>query len=201
MNRGFLQNLRGVADWLIHKPINRLISICVFWAIVIVALALYADPLVWLGLILGILVPVSIWIAWEGFALPEVRHLDYFLALTPAEFEHAVADLVVPLGYTDVRVVGGAADLGVDVLCRDRKGRKVAIQVKRYQPGNDISSSAVQTFMGGMVAHEADRGIIVTTSSFSGPARDLAENQDIQLIDGAELTRMLEQEEVALELR
>ena len=105
----------------------------------------------------------------------------------------------MPLGYTDVPVVGGAADLSVDVLCRDRK--KVAIQVKRYQPGNDTSSSAVQTFIGGTVAHEADRGIIVTTSSFSGPARDLVQDQGIQMIDGAELTRMLEQEDVVLGAR
>ena len=167
----------------------------------IVALAYCADPLVWLGLLLGFLLPVSLWIAWEGFRIPEKRHIDYFLALTPAEFEHAVAELIVPLGYTDVRVTGGAADLGVDVLCRDRKGHKVAIQVKRYQPGNDISSSAVQTFMGGMVAHKAERGIIVTTSSSTGPARDLAQNQGIQMIDGAELTRMLEQEDTVLTSR
>ncbi len=119
--------------------------------------------------------------------------------MTPREFEEAVANLIVPLGYRDVRVVGGVADLGVDVLCRDRKGRKVAIQVKRYSPENPIGSSAVQTFMGGMLAHQAERGIIVTTSSFTGPARSLARDHDIQLIDGAELTRMLAQEERDLE--
>lgn len=116
--------------------------------------------------------------------------------MTPREFEEAVADLIVPLGHTDIRVIGGANDLGVDVPCGDRKGRKVAIQCKRYGCDNPISSSAVQTFMGGMVAHEADRGIIVTTSTFTGPARSLANDHDIVMIDGVGLTRMLAREEV-----
>ena len=128
MKRGFSRKLRGVAGWLIHKPASRLVAACIFWSLMIVALAYYADPLVWLG----VLLPVSLWVAWDGFTIPVKRHLDYLLALTPSEFEHAVAELIVPLGYTDVRVVGGTADLGVDVLYRDRKGRKVAIQVKRY---------------------------------------------------------------------
>jgi restriction endonuclease Mrr len=45
--------------------------------------------------------------------------------------------------------------------------------------------------MGGMVAHEATQGIMVTTSSFSGPARELAASQDIRLIDGVELSGLL----------
>ena len=186
--------LRDIIDWLTHRALYRLVAACVFWALVIAALISFADRLVWPGFALGILLPVSLWIAWEGFSVPRRDHLDYFLALTPREFEEAIADLIVPLGYTEIRVVGGAADLGVDVLCRDRQGRRVAIQCKRYQPDNDISSSAVQTFMGGMVAHEAERGIIVTTSSFSAPARDLAKSQGIRLIDGAELSRMLAKE-------
>jgi restriction endonuclease Mrr len=42
-----------------------------------------------------------------------------------------------------------------------------------------------------------ERGIIVTTSTFSAPARDLARDQGIRLIDGAELSRILARQEVA----
>jgi hypothetical protein len=165
-----------------------------FW---LVAFALVAAGLVWLGLILGMLLPASLWIAWEGFAVPRNPRLDYFLALTPREFEEVVAELVVPLGYTGVRVVGGAADLGVDVLCLDRERRKVAIQCKRFRLTNDVSSPEVHKFIGSMVVPRVERGIIVTTSTFSAPARDLARDQGIRLIDGAELSRILARQEVA----
>ncbi len=104
-----------------------------------------------------------------------------------------------PLGYTGIRVVGGAADLGVDVICRDEAGSVVAIQCKRHRPERDISSSAVQTFMGGMMAHDADKGIIVTTSAFSAPARDLATLHNIRLIDGAELGRLIRKHNLPVE--
>lgn len=181
--------------WLVDGRRRRVVATGVFWLLVLGAVAAVGNLDIWLGFLLGALLPVSVWVAWEGFAIPRNSRLDYFLALTPREFEEVVARLIVPLGYTDIRVVGGAADRGVDVLCRDRQGRKVAIQCKRYQPTNEVSSSQVQTFMGGMVAHEAERGIIVTTSSFSGPARDLARDQGIRLIDGSELTRILARQE------
>ena len=188
-------------DWLLHRPARRVAATAIFLGTVLVVFALRADVSQWLAFALGAVIPISLWIAWNGPHLyREPPRLEYFLAMTPSEFEHAVAQLIVPLGYRDVRVVGGAADLGVDVLCRDRRGRKVAVQVKRYQPSNTVSSSAVQTFMGGMVAHSADRGIIVTTSTFTGPARQLAHDHNIVLIDGTELTRILADEERTLQL-
>ena len=65
MKRRFSRKLRGVAGWLVHRPVMRLTATCILWSLVIVALAYYADPLVWLSLLLGILLPVSLWIAWN----------------------------------------------------------------------------------------------------------------------------------------
>lgn len=184
-------HLSSRMTWLATTPTGRLVATSILWALAITGLARYDNGHLWVGFVLGLLLPITMWIAYEGFWLPKRSRLDYFLALTPTEFEHAVADLLRPLGFTEIRVVGGVNDYGVDVLCRDSGGNLVAIQCKRYQPDNDISSSAVQTFMGGMVAHEATQGIMVTTSSFSGPARELAASQDIRLIDGVELSALL----------
>jgi restriction system protein len=189
--------IRTGIDWVIADRRRRVVATAIFWLVVLAVLLLAAERDVWLGVVLGALLPVSVWVAWEGFTIPRNPRLDYFLALTPQEFEEVVAELVVPLGYTDVRVVGGANDRGVDVLCRDREGRKVAIQCKRYRPANDVSSPEVQKFIGSMVLYDADRGIIVTTSTFSAPAQQLARDQQIRLIDGAELSRMLARQEVA----
>ncbi len=163
----------------------------VVWGIGLLAFALIADPSYWLAFILGMLFPTSVWLLQAGARPLHERHLDTLLRLTPREFEETVADLFAPLGFRNIQIVGGASDLGVDVIGTDADGNRVAIQCKRYRPDRDIDSAAVQAFMGGMVAHKAERGIIVTTSSFSAPARDLATRQRIRLIDGPELTHLL----------
>ncbi len=118
--------------------------------------------------------------------------LGELLAMTPAQFEQAVADLLHDLGYQDVRRVGAAGDLHVDVWARDHEGKRVAVQCKRYAPGLKIGSPEMQTFIGMIYRHhQAERGIYVTTSQFSEPAQELARHQRIWLIDGATLTRLI----------
>jgi restriction system protein len=116
------------------------------------------------------------------------------LALTPSQFEAAVGDLLHDLGYHEVKRVGRSGDLAADLRCRDRQGRSVIVQCKRYAPGARVGSRDIQSFIG-MVAvhHQADRGIFVTTSAFTQPAIDLAQRHDITLIDGEELVRLVEQ--------
>lgn len=53
--------------------------------------------------------------------------------------------------------------------------------------------------MGGMVAHKDDVGIIVTSSAFSAPARDLATQHGIRLIDGVELDRLIHEHNLQVE--
>ncbi|MSQ23253.1 MAG: restriction endonuclease [Chloroflexi bacterium] len=121
------------------------------------------------------------------------RTLGELLALTPPQFELAVATLLADLGYRDVRHIGGAGDLSADVICRDKRGRDVVVQCKRHAPGIRVGSGDVQAFIGMMtVHHRAEQGIFVTTSAFSKPAAELAAAHQLQLIDGDELTRLIE---------
>jgi len=121
-----------------------------------------------------------------------VRALGELLALTPPQFEQAIATLLGDLGYRQVRRVGGPGDLGAGVECKDPKGRSVVVQGKRHAPGIRVGSPDIQTFIGMMtVHHRAERGIFVTTSEFSNPAAQLAARHGIQLIDGAELSRLI----------
>lgn len=117
--------------------------------------------------------------------------LEDLLALSPGEFEDEVARLLESQGYRDVQRVGGAGDLGVDIVCRDDAGNLVAVQCKRYAPDNPIRSPAMQTFYGMVVRRRAQRGLYVTTSRFTDAARKLAEDVDIEIVDGLELVRQL----------
>lgn len=97
-------------------------------------------------------------------------------ALDPDAFEEAVAALCERDGCTEVEVVGGAGDLGADVLAVAPDGRRVVIQCKRYGEGNTVGSQDLQRFGGTCFAvHEAEVAVVVTTSDFTAPAAEYAE--------------------------
>ncbi|MGE9694550.1 MULTISPECIES: restriction endonuclease [unclassified Streptomyces] len=110
------------------------------------------------------------------------------LDLTPDAFEEAVADLCRRDGCRDVEVVGGAGDLGADVLATAPDGRRVVIQCKRYAPTHKCGSQDLQRFGGTCwTVHGAQLAVMVTTSTFTDPAKEYAEICGIHLIDGAAL--------------
>jgi HJR/Mrr/RecB family endonuclease len=117
--------------------------------------------------------------------------IDQLHALSPYEFEAYVRDLLSRLGYRDLRLNGGAGDLGVDIWGRTPEGRTAAIQCKRYAPGKNIGSPMIQTFIGMQrIHHGADVGLFVTTSGFTPEAVKLARAHGIALIDGPALLRL-----------
>ncbi|MFI0960595.1 restriction endonuclease [Streptomyces sp. NPDC021080] len=114
-------------------------------------------------------------------------------ALDPDEFEQAVAELCRRDGCLDVDVVGGAGDLGADVVARTSDGRSVVIQCKRYRDGNRVGSQDLQRFGGTcFTLHGADVAVVVTTSDFTAPALDYAEQCGIVCVDGPQLRRWQE---------
>jgi restriction system protein len=105
-----------------------------------------------------------------------LKTLDDVLTLTDREFEELVADLMRLSGYSRVTRVGGPGDLCADITAYDRAGNLVVAQCKRYSPGKVVGSSDLQKFLGMInVYHRAKKGIFVTASTFSEPARKLAE--------------------------
>lgn len=115
--------------------------------------------------------------------------MEHLLALDGRQFETVVVAFLQARGYRDVQRVGGSGDLGVDIVCRDEAGSVVAVQCKRYAPDRPIGSPAIQVFFGMVVRRRAERGIFVTTSRYTSGARKLAQELDIELIDGAVLER------------
>jgi restriction system protein len=109
-------------------------------------------------------------------------------ALSPDEFEQAIADLCVRYGCSGVRVVGGAGDLGADVVALTPDGRRLIIQCKRYGDDNKVGSQELQRFGGTcFTVHEADVAVVVTTSDFTAPAMEYAEQCGIVCVDGSAL--------------
>ncbi len=127
--------------------------------------------------------------------------LTRIMEATPAFFERVIVDLLLAMGYGGSRAdageqLGGTGDGGVDgVIREDQLGLdRVYLQAKRYQPGKTVGSETVQGFIGALVNKSAQKGVLITTSSFSKAAIDAAKQSGalrLVLIDGAELTNLM----------
>ncbi|MEU5597580.1 restriction endonuclease [Streptomyces sp. NPDC020298] len=113
--------------------------------------------------------------------------MDYD-ALDADEFEQAIAALCERDGCSQVEVVGGAGDLGADILAVAPDGRRAVIQCKRYGDTHRVGSEELQRFGGTcFTVHDADVAIVVTTSDFTAPAAEYAELCGIVCVDGQSL--------------
>jgi restriction system protein len=128
--------------------------------------------------------------------------LDVLLKLPPSGFERLAQRLLREGGFTQVVVTGKSGDGGIDgfgtLQINPLVSFKVLFQCKRY--ANSVPPSHVRDFRGAM-AGRADKGIIITTGSFSAEARREATRDGappIELIDGEKLIDMLEKLELGL---
>ncbi|MFI0928378.1 restriction endonuclease [Streptomyces sp. NPDC021012] len=86
-----------------------------------------------------------------------------------------------------MEVVGGAGDLGADVIATTTDRRRVVLQYKQYGEEHRAGSPDLQRLGGTCYAvHEADVAIIVTTSSFTEPALEYAASCGMVCVEGTE---------------
>ncbi|SCW49110.1 Restriction endonuclease [Ruminococcaceae bacterium YRB3002] len=97
------------------------------------------------------------------------------------EYERRVADYLRSHGYHRVSLTRDSGDYGVDIVC-SRHRHKYAVQCKFY--AKPVGVSAVQQVVGGMAYYECDRAMVVTNSTFTRQASELAEKNDVILLDG-----------------
>ena len=69
----------------------------------------------------------------------------------------------------------------------------VLIECKKYSPNNKVGVSLVRSFLGVQMDQKANKGVIVTTSTFTRDARVFAERQNhlITLLDYNDLLDMM----------
>lgn len=124
----------------------------------------------------------------EGDPVEEAPRAEDYARMDAEEFEGAVAALCERDGCGDVQVVGGANDLGADIVATAPGGRPVVIQCKRYGDLHKVGSQEMQRFGGTCFAvHGAEVAALVTTSAFTDPAAEYAEQCGILCFDGQAL--------------
>jgi restriction system protein len=126
-------------------------------------------------------------------------------ALPAGGFERFCQRLLRESGFEEVTVTGRSNDGGIDGIgilqVNALVSFKVLFQCKRYT--GSVSPSHVRDFRGAMMGR-ADKGIIITTGSFTSEARKEAVRDGvpaIELVDGEKLVTMLEELELGLKPR
>lgn len=124
--------------------------------------------------------------------------LTRLLELAPTQFEHLVGAFLEANGFREVRVTGRSHDGGIDGDCViPFVDVKVAFQAKRFTE-NPVGTQLMQQFKGSIGAYE--RGVFITTSSFTPGAREIAEGPGVKilLIDGQELLANMVRKELGI---
>ena len=114
-------------------------------------------------------------------------------------FEELVLDLLVEMGYggsrADAETVGRSGDGGIDgIINQDKLGLDaIYVQAKRWEDGN-VGSPDIDKFSGALTRQGASKGVFITTSSFTDPAKEAANESagpKIVLIDGDQLVQLM----------
>ncbi|WP_420438892.1 restriction endonuclease [Candidatus Poriferisodalis sp.] len=130
--------------------------------------------------------------------------LKRLLEMTPAAFERLTQRLLREAGFREVEVLGQSGDGGLDgvgVYRLSLVSFPIYFQCKRYS--GSVSSSAVRDFRGAM-AGRGEKGLLVTTGTFTRGARDEASRDGappVQLIDGEDLCDLLKEYRLGVSTR
>lgn len=111
------------------------------------------------------------------------------------DFEHLVRELFGKIFSgpgAEVRVTQASRDGGVDAIALDPdpiKGGKIVIQAKRYS--GTVGVGYVRDLYGTVLNEGANRGILVTTSTYGPDAYKFANGKPLTLINGSNLLSLL----------
>ncbi len=132
------------------------------------------------------------WDKDQARLLREVRleRRDQLFALTPYQFEEAIAHLYAALGY-DVHRTPSSRDGGWDVEIRGMGHGRKLIECKQYAIGRTVGRPILQKLHSAMVTERAEGAVCVTTGTFTTPATQFAVALGIELIDGQMLGAMM----------
>lgn len=100
------------------------------------------------------------------------------------DFEDFVAKWLILEGYRGVQKTPITNDYGIDLVAR-KDNVRVGVQCKRYS--DKVGVGAIQEVSAGLPVYECDRGIVITNSSFTENAKELAISNGVELIDGSDL--------------
>ena len=143
--------------------------------------------------------------AYSAFEIPwQDRLLECLLKMKPAAFERLCQRILKESGFIKVDVTGRSGDGGIDgigVLRLNLLSFHVFFQCKRWK--GSVGAPVIRDFRGAMVGR-ADKGLVMTTGTFSTDARKEATRDGapaIDLVDGETLCELLKNLKIGVSIR
>ncbi|MFB7172656.1 restriction endonuclease [Streptomyces sp. NPDC056254] len=112
-------------------------------------------------------------------------------AMDPIAFENLVAELFRAMGM-EALTTQRSGDGGVDIEANDPApitGGRIVVQVKRYR--NTVPPTAVRDLYGTVQDKGANKGVLVTTSSFGPTSYTFSNGKPLELVPGEQLVELL----------
>lgn len=94
------------------------------------------------------------------------------------QYEHHCAKLLKQRGFRDVTVTKSSGDQGIDVIAYN-ENVKYGIQCKYYS--YPVGNQAVQQAYAGAKFYDCNIAVVMTNSTFTEPAKELAKKLGVQL--------------------
>jgi len=120
----------------------------------------------------------------------DITDIDF---LSGYEFETVLAESLSRIDG-DAEVTRQSGDQGIDVIWYT-DSETIAIQAKAYSKAHKVSNSAVQEANTGSeyygTSHSVDRAAVVTTSTYTPSARELAEKTGVRLYGRSDVQHWL----------
>ena len=110
------------------------------------------------------------------------------------EFEKLIADALTKLDFQNVHVVSKGPDGGVDISAEQKTklGTIVKFYIEcKHWPDASIGRPVVQKLDSAVRSGKADKGMIITSGTFSAQAIGYAEKVGIDLVDGDAIKKIL----------
>jgi restriction system protein len=127
---------------------------------------------------------------------------DRMLEVDPEAFEVLCKMVLVRrLNTESLQVTAFQQDEGIDIEGIIDDGiikAWLGVQVKRYDEGNRVSNNYIQRFHGALSQGNHQIGTYITSSSFTGPAVETAEELQICLVDGDMLSTLMVDNEIGV---
>lgn len=121
------------------------------------------------------------------------RLVEILRSITAKGFEELSARLLRHIGFENVKVTGKSGDNGIDgegfLLINRFVRTKVMFQCKRYQ--NTVQVKEIRDFRGA-IQGRAERGIFLTTGTFTKGAKEEASRENATAIELVDIDRLLE---------
>jgi restriction system protein len=133
----------------------------------------------------------------DDVLLWQEQYIEQLQKLSPNGFEHLCQRMLRESGFIQVEITGRSGDGGIDgrgiIKIGGLLSFHIIFQCKRYM--GSVSSQQIRDFRGAMVGR-TDKGLFITTGTFTRDARQEATRDGappIDLVDGEELAEKMKE--------